>query len=397
MSQGYNNSLLYYKTYYSNEGIHWIEKSDAGNDENKDEFSEKNKKIFSLKNKDLLGATFPEKNPLTYPEKFSSIQLRTTYPGLLLGSGIAHGSGLSGEFKLGFYFDYTTGLPVILGSSVKGLLRSAFPLGCTKAKERGKKTDEEKQQLQEKANQLLNYIQQHLNDITNRNWSTEEVNELETFLFGSYEAGTSVAPMSHRIIFHDAIPDERHYSTNNKHKAEEYLGDDFITPHNKPKGKIPAALRNPIPIAFIKVLPGITFCFQFVLRPFQSQNAVEAKLSVEEILKIFTIILLDFGIGAKTNTGYGHLEKVPKLNRPTPAPAEIPENHKIFEGKVITGRVSISTRTGIKKVELKIKGKIDKYACQGLENFNKGDLVSVEIIKTSLAGGISEIGNPQAM
>src|SRR5690554_3416875 len=52
-------------------------------------------------------------------------ELYTTYPGLLIGSGYQHESGGENEFKIGFFFDYTTGLPQIPGSSVKGVLRSS--------------------------------------------------------------------------------------------------------------------------------------------------------------------------------------------------------------------------------------------------------------------------------
>src|SRR5690606_22651360 len=56
-----------------------------------------------------------------------------TYPGLIIGTGVAHETGLKGEMKLGLSFDYTTGLPYIPGSSVKGILRSVFPGSFSKA------------------------------------------------------------------------------------------------------------------------------------------------------------------------------------------------------------------------------------------------------------------------
>ncbi|MCD6433141.1 MAG: hypothetical protein J7L21_03790, partial [Sulfurimonas sp.] len=53
----------------------------------------------------------------------------TTYPGLILGSGNTHElPDIKGQAILGFHFDYTSGLPVIQGSSIKGVLKSAFPL-----------------------------------------------------------------------------------------------------------------------------------------------------------------------------------------------------------------------------------------------------------------------------
>ena len=62
-------------------------------------------------------------------DKENKILLNTTYPGLLIGSGYIHEIGstnIENELKLGFFFDHTTGLPIIPASSVKGLLRSAF-------------------------------------------------------------------------------------------------------------------------------------------------------------------------------------------------------------------------------------------------------------------------------
>ncbi|KAA6318936.1 hypothetical protein EZS27_031114 [termite gut metagenome] len=53
-------------------------------------------------------------------------QLKVSYPGLVTGIGISHETGIEGEFKLGVHFDYTYGMPVVYGSSVKGVLRNAF-------------------------------------------------------------------------------------------------------------------------------------------------------------------------------------------------------------------------------------------------------------------------------
>ena len=53
-------------------------------------------------------------------------KVKTIYPGLVCGIGYEHELGFENEFKLGFSFDHTTGLPYIPGSSVKGTLRSAF-------------------------------------------------------------------------------------------------------------------------------------------------------------------------------------------------------------------------------------------------------------------------------
>ncbi|MDR2473050.1 MAG: type III-B CRISPR module RAMP protein Cmr6 [Tannerella sp.] len=68
------------------------------------------------------------------------------------------------------------------------------------------------------------------------------------------------------------------------------LGTDYITPHPDP-------LKNPKPIKFLKILPEVEVTFRF-----QLQNNLITAAKKESL---FRQILLDFGIGAKTNVGYG--------------------------------------------------------------------------------------------
>jgi len=294
----YNNSLLFYKGYYK--GIDWSQKSDDKN----------NADCFAARNKELTDSSLPvreEELPFGYavPEDHR-IELETTYPGLLLGSGIAHGSGLLGEIKLGFFLDHTTGLPVIPGSSVKGVLRSVFPLGFkhSAAKE---KDPERKALLIEKAESVTEYLQVLLQDIASgQDWGAQAIEALETWLFGSYETGTKVGPMSGRTIFHDALPISAARVMVNGAYTDQYLATDFITPHKHP-------LRNPIPIQFLKVLPGVVFRFQFHFVPYKENGR---ELGIEAMRRLFESILLDIGVGAKTNVGYGQFVEP----RPKPPP-----------------------------------------------------------------------------
>lgn len=57
---------------------------------------------------------------------FHAFQLVTTYPGLLIGMGNPHDAKLDAAVKLGFSFDYVTGLPYLPGSSLKGICVPAF-------------------------------------------------------------------------------------------------------------------------------------------------------------------------------------------------------------------------------------------------------------------------------
>ena len=76
------------------------------------------------------------------------------------------------------------------------------------------------------------------------------------------------------------------------------FAEDYITPHKN-------IFKNPIPIRFLKIAPDVTFTFQFKLKDGCFKNS--QKISSNEKLKLFKQILLDFGIGAKRNVGYGNL------------------------------------------------------------------------------------------
>ena len=73
------------------------------------------------------------------------------------------------------------------------------------------------------------------------------------------------------------------------------LAKDFITPHGD------NVLRNPIPIAFIKLNSGLKmkFYFRFI------DSTINSNVKKELVNKI----LIDLGIGAKTNVGYGNFKK----------------------------------------------------------------------------------------
>ncbi len=184
--------------------------------------------------------------------------LTTVYPGLLVGSGYIHevgGKEIESELKLGFYFDHTTGLPVIPGSSVKGLLRSAF-----------KKAEGD-------------YVKELIESLGID--CIKSVAELDKAIF----EGETGASIYNRDVFFDAYP------VVSKNKNKTFFANDYITHHENP-------LKNPNPIQFLKILPNVAFQFNFKL----TNNG---GLSADSKLELFKHILLDLGIGAKTNVGYG--------------------------------------------------------------------------------------------
>ncbi len=299
----YNTSLRYYKTYY--EGIKWDRASD----------DKENARELKLQNELLLASVLTPEDAEElngFPEAEGSFELQTTYPGLLIGSGITHGSGVLGELKLGFMLDYTTGLPYLPGSSVKGVLRSAFPQGLLhEAKKVKDNKDGKKELLIAQAKLQQDYILYHLKEVAANDKWEQALEHFENEVFGAYELkeDQKPIPMSGRVVFFDALISSTSHVRMPGMPAHTYLGDDFITPHknNDPKKKgLPDEFVNPVPVGFLKVLPGVIFKFHFILQDYYFNG--ELMLSKAQMAELFKNLLLELGMGAKTNVGYGQFQ-----------------------------------------------------------------------------------------
>ena len=215
-----------------------------------------------------------------------TFELTTTYPGLLIGSGYHHETGALDELKLGFFFDYTSGLPLIPGSSIKGTLRSAF---------------------KDKAKFVVYLLSDILKEVTIDFVINEElIKDLENEIFEGKDIRDNkieYLPALKRDIFYDAIilKSEHPVLGNKGQSTGGFLGPDFITPHKHKTDRFLDPFTNPTPLQFLKVLPNVSFLFQFDL-----QNSLKYQLITKDIkIKLFKQILLNLGIGAKTNVGYG--------------------------------------------------------------------------------------------
>ena len=213
---------------------------------------------------------------------YSVVNMRVQAPGLLLGSGLAHGlPGSEEDVKTGLQFDYTSGLPVIPGSSVKGVIRSAFPT-----------IKEDKEQSNEADAEKLNYIRSLIADIPEFSSLVLEDNDI-------LELGNQM--FNHGDIFADALLVG--YGTRMKQQVHvrQVLAEDYITPHTG------GPLAQPIPIKIVKVAPGVTFAFCFKF----NETKIGAKVVSASMKKaLCAAILQDLGVGAKTNVGYGVLKEV---------------------------------------------------------------------------------------
>lgn len=197
----------------------------------------------------------------------TTFSLKTIYPGLLIGAGYSHvyrsvkkenraqHHETKQDFQLGFFFDHTTGMPVIPGSSVKGVLKSVFP------------KDADRPEIQsEKKKYLMQLIENKIDGQELANWEKIFFERGQVF----FDAYISAIPADKKIF-----------------------AEDYLCPHGD------NIFKNPIPIRFLKIAPGVTFTFQFMLKDWN------ADLHANNIAVIFKQILLDFGIGAKRNVGYG--------------------------------------------------------------------------------------------
>lgn len=160
---------------------------------------------------------------------YSCFTLKVLTPGLLIGSGLSHGiTGEDDDFKTGMQFDYTTGLPIIPGSSVKGVLKSYF-----------------------------------------KDFAPKDVHA-EALLKQIFEEGNN------KDIFADAL-------ITKAGKNGRVVGEDYITPH------YPNLLKDPKPIKILKVLPGVEFTFCLKLSGSIGMDASKKEACFKEILQMVGI------------------------------------------------------------------------------------------------------------
>lgn len=202
--------------------------------------------------------------------------MKVCYPGLLAGLGYQHEAGeyspdKEQEIKLGCSLDYVSGLPYIPGSTLKGILRSAF-----------RKYDTD-------IGLLLDV-------------NTEVIHALENAIF---EEGQD--------IFLDVFPVAGD-------KEGRILGLEYITSHEAPHTEASDlnydGLTKINPLRLLKIRPEVTILVRLLLQDTcvtVGENCYELTSEIKK--ELFMIILERYGVGAKTNTGYGHIKKCDELDR----------------------------------------------------------------------------------
>lgn len=198
-------------------------------------------------NKKIFDSRFNSATDYCAPfDGVSHFRLETVYPGMILGSGNPHGAHTSDyDIQMGFSFDYVTGQPYIPGSSVKGVLRNCF---------------------------------EKYPDVIKELTGCEEL-DMKALIQELFEGDD---------VFLDAV-------VCRGNTEGRIIGEDYITPHPDP-------VKNPKLIHIIKVVPDVGIEFRFILYGGKAITA-DAKLN------LYKILLKMFGVGSKTNVGYGILKE----------------------------------------------------------------------------------------
>ncbi len=251
MADNINNiGRLFYKDYYKE--VNFANVID-GKESNLGDINER------IKNSDLVKIPYPIDDT-----NIKCIKATIQYPGLITGVGLEHNSkNIKGGYNLGMHFDYTYGMPIVYGSSVKGVLKTYF-------KDFFLKHYPDRESDVESLMKLI---------FEGKNPEYDEKKDTPKYI-SIYE----------RDVFFDAVIVDSYKG--------HFLEDDFITPHPDP-------LKNPTPIKMLKIAPGCKIEFRFKLN-YSMIN--KHNYDVDSKLKIFEEILTTVGIGAKTNVGYGQLK-----------------------------------------------------------------------------------------
>ena len=229
------------------------------------------------------------------------IYFSVNYPGLLIGTGTTieytpfNKEKKDNNFKTGLSFDYTTGLPYIPGSGIKGVIRDFFPQKI----EDKNYSEKEKLKYQEQNEAKMELI----NQILESNYSFEEIEKIKESIFDGrdFREKENLEEEKFLPIFkRDKFIEGRILVQDGK----QILDKDYITPHKK-------ILENPVPIQILKIVPEteIEILFQLNETKIFKSEGNDIIITKEQKKNLFTEILSLTGLGAKTNVGYGHFDE----------------------------------------------------------------------------------------
>ncbi len=279
-----NLRLAYYSYYESNNGLRsWFDIFGL------DEVNNNINKIIKLKfYKDNFDLCAECKLPIPQGSQYFSFELAVDKRGLLIGTGYPHfnltNETNNSDFQLGLFFDYTTGIPIIPSSSIKGFLASFF---------RNLNDEYIWKRLQKACSDaeiepsIIN--QNNMTKLAEDTFGTIDNNPKGTMFFNAY--------ITRRII----LP---HDPSNTNYNYNHIVDEDWITPHLL-DGKR-SKLCEPVPIRFLKIAPGVVLKFSFVLKDtIINSESTPLKITATQKNDLFKILLCTYTLGAKHRTGFG--------------------------------------------------------------------------------------------
>lgn len=283
-------------------------------------------------------------------------KLVTTYPGLLIGSGYSHdvSKGMEGEnaLKIGFYFDHTTGMPVIPGSSIKGAVRGWFPSQYKK-----RAVDDS---FRNPRYELISHLINNITSIILNHENAEDRKKIDMFEKEMFEGIYENKPKTiyNRDIFFDAVPVE--IQSNFKSSQGRLFYNDYLTPHkNRNNSPELDPFSDPNPIQFLKVMPNVVYEFKFDLR----NSVVIPEIDASKKRTLIQDIILYSGLGAKTNVGYGQFSSPSANNTPQEPPELI-----TFTGQIKDKALLFCQVIQGNEIKAIIKGVEEKYKLVGITN-----------------------------
>ncbi len=192
---------------------------------------------------------------------------------MITTSKLICGMGYEHPLENGFMFDWTTGLPIIPGSSLKGAALRAAEDICDSG------PDDEMRLL----------------------FDTIVCRDIDIYIHRIFGTKNGAGD----IIFFPAYPCLE--------AGQKFLEIDVMTPHyqpyysnsDKPNEYPPADWYSPNPIHFLTVPADIKYCFRIANRKNLKDTASHALLTAQKIL---THALNECGVGAKTNIFYGYFK-----------------------------------------------------------------------------------------
>jgi CRISPR-associated protein Cmr6 len=241
--------------------------------------------LASYQNKFRVDDTVMNKLPKPKGSAFRSFNLQVGSRGLLVGTGYPHMNILNdkdrSDYQLGFYFDHTTGIPIIPASSIKGFLRSAFP---------GEIHDD--------------YVLERLKTAI----TSAGVNLPETFSFTEAKFikekifGTDEKSATNNVFFNAYISGRQNPTYDQAaDNLEYYVDEDWLAPHLHKEKR--SRFREPKPIRFLKIVPGVEFAFGFLVDDTIVNDSF--KITADQKIELFKHLLTSRNFGAKHRTGFG--------------------------------------------------------------------------------------------